>query len=179
MVFLGQWLVCSRCEIQTWSSYCQKLLSSSPGPLCLSLLLLIKTRKHSLSLSLPLYASPFFTSRKKKNRKKEGWKKMLEYIEERWTTSFKAAQVSWLCKLYFNKYFETVYFDWLARKTLHSYWELKYDFECFCTKTMHCMICQNSLKKSEITSYGLCCNRIDLDDCKIYSSGCYTLHNSG
>lgn len=71
---------------------------------------------------------------------------MLECIEESWANSVKAAQLSWLCKLDFNKYFEKVYFDSLAKKNLHSYWELKYDFECFCTKTTHCMICQNSLK---------------------------------
>lgn len=44
---------------------------------------------------------------------------------------------------------------------------------------MHYIICQNLPKKCEITSYGFYGNRIDLDDCKTYSSGCYALHNSG
>ena len=38
--------------------------SSSPGPLCLLLRRLIKSRKHSLSPSWPLYPSPIFISRK-------------------------------------------------------------------------------------------------------------------
>lgn len=42
---------------------------------------------------------------------------------------------------------------------------------------MHYVICQNLLKKCEITSYGLSCNRNDPNDLKIYSSGRYALRN--
>lgn len=125
----------------------------------------------AISLLLPphLYLYLPFSLPVKKGRMEA----KLECMDVGWANSESPGLRSWFSKLDFNGYFESAY--WL--KKFHHHWELKYDFECFCTKTMHCAICQNSQESVKSLPMGFVV--IDWSwRFKIYSFGCCTRHNS-